>query len=169
MSVTIHPTADVSSKAYVGEGTKIWHQAQIREEAIIGKNCVISKNVYVDAKVEIGNNVKVQNNVSIYQGVVIKDGVFIGPHVCFTNDRVPRAITKEGNPKTSDDWQVGKTIVHKGASIGANATILCGIEIGEFSLIGAGAVITKNVPPFTLMIGNPAKEVGKVDEVGNKV
>ena len=126
----------------------------------------LSKGVYVDFGVKIGDNVKIQNNVSVYHGVTIEDGVFVGPHVCFTNDKKPRAVNEDGSLKAADDWQVSKTIVKKGASIGANSTILPGITIGKFSLIGAGSVVTKDVPDYGLVYGNPAKLKGSVDKKG---
>lgn len=161
MNIFIHPTADVSEKADLGENTKVWNQAQIRENAKIGSNCVISKNVYIDFDVHIGNNVKVQNNVNVYNGVKVEDDVFLGPSMTFTNDKVPRA--------TNCDWQISQTMVKKGASIGANATILCGITIGEYAMIGAGAVVTKDVPPYTLVLGNPARIVSKICKCGIKI
>jgi acetyltransferase-like isoleucine patch superfamily enzyme len=164
-----HKTAEISEKAKIGSNTKIWNQAQVRENAIIGKDCIISKNVYIDANVRIGNKVKIQNNVSVFHGVDIEDGVFIGPHVCFTNDKTPRAINPDGTLKSNDDWEVTPTIVKMGASIGANSTILPGIIIGKFAMIGAGSVVTKDVPMFALVYGNPAKIHGKVNEMGDVI
>ena len=157
-----HPTAVVENDADIGEGTKIWHFSHIREKAKIGKNCNIGKGVYIDTDVVIGDNVKVQNFVSIYKGVKIEDNVFIGPSVTFTNDLYPRAFI----------WNKEKimpTLVKKGASIGANSTILCGITIGEYAMIGAGSVVTKNVPPFALVYGNPARLKGYVCYCGKKL
>lgn len=164
-----HHTADVSLKAKIGKKTKIWHHAHVREGAVIGMNCIISKNVYIDIKVKIGDNVKIQNNVSIYHGITIGHGVFIGPHVCFTNDKIPRAINEDGTIKKTDNWSVAKTIVKDGASIGANSTILPGITIGSFAMIGAGSVVTKNVGDFELVYGNPARVYGIVDKSGKVV
>jgi len=164
-----HKSAEVSDKALIGEGTRIWNWVQVRENVRIGKNCVISKSVYIDSGVTIGDNVKIQNNVSVYDGVSIEDGVFIGPHVCFTNDKLPRAINPDGSLKSASDWDLSKTIVRTGASIGANSTIVTGIVIGRFAMVGAGSVVTKNVDDFTLVYGNPAKAYGKVDESGNIV
>lgn len=161
-----HKTAEVSSLAKVGENTKIWMNAQIRERANIGRNCNIGKNVYIGAGVKIGDNVKIQNNTSVFEGLSIEDGVFIGPHVVFANDKYPRAIKDDGSIKKIIDWKMEKSLVKYGASIGANATILPGITIGEYAMVGAGAVVTKNVPDFALVIGNPAKIVGKVDKNG---
>jgi UDP-2-acetamido-3-amino-2,3-dideoxy-glucuronate N-acetyltransferase len=169
MSVTKHQTAEVSEKALIGDGTRIWHYVQIRENAKIGKNCILGKNVYVDFDVKIGNNVKIQNNSSVYHGVTIEDGVFIGPHVCLTNDKFPRAITPEGDLKTGDDWEVGKTLIKKGASIGACTVILPGVTIGEYALVGSGSVVTKDVPQHGLIYGNPARLTGFVCICGKKL
>ncbi|MHA1304439.1 MAG: acyltransferase [Candidatus Heimdallarchaeaceae archaeon] len=150
----VHPSAFVEENVEIGEGTKIWHQAQVRKGAKLGKNCVIGKASFIDFEVRLGNNVKVQNLVSIYHGVTVEDDVFIGPHVCFTNDMFPRSV----NP----DWQLVETYVKKGASIGANSTIVCGKTLGEYCMIGAGSVVTKDVPPFALVYGNPARLCGYV-------
>lgn len=163
----IHDTADVSRQAVIGEGTKIWNWVQVRENSKIGKNCILSKGVYIDADVTIGNNVKIQNNVSVYHGVEIADGVFVGPHVCFTNDKNPRAINEDESLKSADDWKVSPIVVSKGASIGANSTVLPGVSIGEYALIGAGSVVTKDIPAYALAFGNPARVVGEVDKAGN--
>jgi UDP-2-acetamido-3-amino-2,3-dideoxy-glucuronate N-acetyltransferase len=158
----VHPTAEVSPDAQIGAGTRIWRQAHVREHAQIGKSCNIGKDVYIDANVRIGSNVKIQNQVSVFEGVTLEDGVFVGPHVCFTNDLLPRAITADGTLKGVDDWVITPTLVKYGASIGAGSTILCGITIGEFALIGAGAVVTRDVPPHALVFGNPARQRGYV-------
>ena len=158
----IHPTAEVDPRAKVGKGTRVWHHAQIREFAEIGENCNIGKGVYIDHHVKIGNRVKIQNYACIYYKAEIEDGVFIGPHVTFTNDKRPRAWLW-------DESRVCKTVIRKGASIGANATILCGITIGEYAMVGAGAVVTKDVPPHGLVIGSPARLVGFVCECGERL
>ncbi|MCD6458595.1 MAG: N-acetyltransferase [Thermoproteales archaeon] len=150
----VHPTAVIEEGAEIGEGTRIWHFAHVRSGAKIGKNCNIGKDVYIDVGVIVGNNVKIQNGVSLYKGVIVEDDVFIGPYAVFTNDLYPRAFSR--------DWEVIPTQIKKGASIGANATIICGITIGEYAMVGAGAVVTKNVPPHGLVIGNPAKLRGFV-------
>jgi acetyltransferase-like isoleucine patch superfamily enzyme len=169
MSVRIHPTAEVSKEVEIGDGTSIWNQAQVRERVRIGKNCIIGKGVYVDSGVLIGDNVKVQNNVSIYHGVKIDDGVFIGPHVCFTNDLRPRAVNPDGSLKSLDDWQVSETYVGRGAALGANSTIRCGIRIGEWAMIGSGSVVTKDIPAHGLVYGNPARLRGFVCSCGEKL
>lgn len=161
-NIYIHPTAEVSPEAQVGTGTRIWRQAHIREHARLGNNCNIGKGVYIDAHVHIGSNVKIQNHASIFEGVTLEDGVFIGPHVCFTNDMLPRAITPDGKLKSADDWQITPTLVKYGASIGAGSIIVCGITIGEFVLVGAGSVVTRDVPPHALVFGNPARQHGYV-------
>lgn len=157
-----HPSAIVDENAVIGEGTKIWHFSHIMSHCTIGKNCNIGQNVVVSPQVILGNNVKVQNNVSIYTGVICEDDVFLGPSMVFTNVINPRsAIIRKDEYKT--------THVRKGASIGANATIVCGNELGAYCLIGAGAVITKPVPAFALMVGNPAKQIGWVSEYGHRL
>lgn len=162
-------TAIISKDAKIGKNTKIWHFSQIRENAFIGENCIVSKNCYIDFDVRIGDNVKIQNNSSIYHGSIIEDGVFIGPHVCITNDKVPRAINEDETLKGNDDWEVGKTLIKKGASIGACSVILPNVTIGQFAMVGAGSVVTQDVPDFGLVYGNPAKLHGYVDKKGNKV
>lgn len=169
MTTRIHPTANVSTNALIGEGTSIWHQAQVREGSKIGQNCIISKGVYIDTDVTIGNNVKIQNYTSVYHGVEIQDGVFVGPHVCFTNDLRPRAINPNGSLKTIDDWNLSKTLVRRGASLGANSTIRCGIIIGEWAMVGAGSVVTKDVPDHGLILGNPARLHGFVCSCGTSL
>ncbi len=158
----IHPTAEVSPDTQIGTGTHIWRQAQVREYASIGEMCNIGKGVYVDSHVRIGSRVKIQNHVSLFEGVTLEDGVFIGPHVCFTNDLIPRAITPEGKLKGVEDWQVTPTLVKYGASIGAGSVVVCGVTIGGFALVGAGSVVTKDVPSHTLVFGNPARFHGYV-------
>ena len=134
----------------------------MREHAHIGEECNIGKGVYIDSHVHIGSRVKIQNHVSVFEGVTVEDGVFIGPHVCFTNDLLPRAITPDGKLKSADDWQITPTLVKYGASIGAGSVILCGVAIGEFALIGAGSMVTRDVPAHALVFGNPARQHGYV-------
>lgn len=156
-----HPTAIVESDT-VGEGSKIWHFVHIRKDAIIGKNCNVGKSVYVDTEVRIGDNVKIQNFVSIYKGVKIEDDVFVGPSVVFTNDMYPRAFIWE-------DEKIIQTVIKKGSSIGANTTIICGLTVGEYAMIGAGSVVTRDVPPYGLVFGNPARLKGFVCQCGKKL
>ena len=164
--VRIHPTAEVSPDAAIGTGTSIWNQAQVRERARIGRRCVIGKNAYVDFEVVLGDDVKVQNNVSLFHGATVEDGVFIGPHVCFTNDRLPRAINPDGSVKTEADWEVGPILVRRGAAIGANSTILPGVSIGRWAMVGSGSVVTRDVPDHELVAGNPARRLASVCPCG---
>ncbi len=165
----VHPSSDVSPQASIGEGTKIWQTCQVREGAVIGRNCILSKGVYVDPDVVIGDNVKVQNGVSLYVGVILEDGVFCGPHCVFTNDLEPRAVNPDGSLKSPTDWTVSKTLVRRGASIGANATVVCGTTIGCWAMVGAGAVVTHDVPDYGLVYGNPARLHGFVCPCGQKM
>ncbi len=161
MQAFIHETAFVEPGAALGDDTKIWHHSQIRSDAHIGPNCVLGKNVFVDFEVQIGSSCKIQNNVSVFHGVTIADDVFVGPAATFTNDLVPRAF--------ASDWTVATTHVSKGASIGANATIVCGTHLGEYCMVGAGAVVTKNVEAHSLVVGNPARPVGWVCTCGQLI
>jgi acetyltransferase-like isoleucine patch superfamily enzyme len=165
----IHPSAEVSPDAQIGQGTRIWHQAHVREHAQIGETCNIGKDVYIDTNVHIGSNVKIQNHASLFEGLTIEDGVFVGPYVCFTNDLLPRAITPDGKLKMADDWVITPTLVKYGASIGAGSIIVCGITIGEFALIGAGSVVTRDVLPHALVFGNPARQHGYICRCARKI
>jgi UDP-2-acetamido-3-amino-2,3-dideoxy-glucuronate N-acetyltransferase len=165
-SVRIHPSADVSDDASIGDETSVWNQAQVRERARIGSRCIIGKNVYVDTDVVIGDDVKIQNNVSVFHGVTIEDGVFVGPHVCFTNDRIPRAINRDGSRKTDADWEVSATLVRRGAALGANSTILPGVTIGRWAMVGSGSVVTRDVAAHELVAGNPARRLGSACACG---
>lgn len=162
VNVRIHPTAEVSDQVQIGEGTSIWNHSQVRENVHIGKGCILGKDVYVDFDVHIGDNVKIQNGALIYHGTTIESGVFIGPGAIFTNDKRPRAINPDGTLKGAADWEVGLIRVCYGASVGAGAIILPEVTIGQFALIGAGAVVTKDVPEHALVIGNPAQLIGYV-------
>ena len=157
----IHATADVDKSAIIGKGTRIWHRVHVRERTRIGDQCTVSKDVYVDAGVVIGNRVKIQNGVSVYHGVTVEDDVFLGPHMAFTNDETPRAF--------STDWQVVPTLVRRGASIGANATIVCGVTIGPYSMVAAGSTVTNDVPPHALVIGSPARVVAYICRQGHRM
>jgi len=162
MSFFAHPTAVIDEPSQIGNGTKIWHFSHIMSNCIIGEGCNIGQNVVISSGVELGNNVKIQNNVSLYTGVKCEDDVFLGPSCVFTNVINPRsAIVRK------DQYQ--STVVRKGASIGANATIVCGNEIGEYAFIGAGAVVTKEVPPYALLVGNPARQIGWMSRFGHRL
>lgn len=169
MTIRIHPSADVSEQAQIEDGTSIWHQAQVREGVKIGRNCILSKGVYVDSNVSIGDNCKIQNFASVYHGVTIEDGVFVGPHACFTNDLRPRAINPDGSLKSGNDWNVSPTLIKRGAALGANSTIICGVTIGEWAMVAAGSVVTRDVPDYGLVMGNPARLRGHVCKCGNKL
>jgi UDP-2-acetamido-3-amino-2,3-dideoxy-glucuronate N-acetyltransferase len=157
-----HETAVIDEGCTIGEGVKIWHFSHVMPNCIIGDKCNIGQNVVISPEVVLGKNVKIQNNVSIYTGVICEDDVFLGPSMVFTNVINPRsAVNRRG--------EYAKTIVKKGASIGANATIVCGHDIGAFAFIGAGAVVTKNVPDYALLVGNPAKQIGWVSEYGHRL
>src|SRR2546426_4136703 len=158
MAIRVHPTAEVSPQATVGDGTQVWHWVQIREGARMGRDGRIGKDAYIDADVVLGDRCKVQNFATIYKGVTIGSRVFVGPHACFTNALYPRA--------DSTDWEIVPTQVEDGASIGANATILCGITIGRSAMVAAGAVVTKDVPPHAMVAGVPARVVGWVCDCG---
>ena len=158
----IHPTAIIDAGARIGAGTKVWHFAHLMPTCRVGANCIIGQNVYIDNNTSIGNGVKIQNNVSVYNGVIIEDDVFLGPSMVFTNVINPRSFIERKS-------EFKNTYVRKGATIGANATILCGIEIGAFAMIGAGSVVVKDVLPHAIMIGNPARQTGWVSEAGIKL
>lgn len=162
MSYFKHETAVVDDGCTIGNGTKIWHFSHVMPNCEMGENCNLGQNVVVSPGVKLGNNVKIQNNVSIYTGVICEDDVFLGPSMVFTNITNPRSAIIRRD-------QYVETLVRKGASIGANATIVCGNEIGEYALIGAGAVVTKPVPAFALLVGNPAKQLGWVSEYGHRL
>lgn len=157
--IFIHSSSVIDEGAQIGTGTKVWHFCHLMPRSKVGTNCNLGQNVYVDNNVVIGNNVKIQNNVSIYDGVIIEDDVFLGPSMVFTNVLNPRSFVNRRS-------EFRKTVVHKGASIGANATILCGVEIGSYAMIGAGTMVVKNVPPYALIVGNPAQQIGWVSQAG---
>lgn len=157
-----HPTSVIDEGSIIGKGVKIWHFSHIMPHCIIGDQCNIGQNVVISPEVVLGKNVKVQNNVSIYTGVICEDDVFLGPSMVFTNVINPRSAVNRKD-------QYAKTVVKKGASIGANATVVCGNDIGEFAFIGAGAVITKTVKPYALVVGNPAKQIGWMSEFGHRL
>jgi len=163
MDYFVHESSYVDADVKIGEGTKIWHFCHIQKGARIGKNCSFGQNVNISNNVIVGNDCKVQNNVSIYEGVVLEDGVFCGPSCVFTNDLTPRARY----PKGREGYK--KTLIREGASIGANATIVCGHIIGKYAMVAAGAVVTKDVPDYALVAGVPAKIIGRIDEKGKSI
>lgn len=160
-NIFIHASAHVSDRAQIGKGSKVWINSQIREGAVIGENCIISKDTYIDTGVSIGSGVKIQNGVSIYHGVTIEDDVFVGPNAVFTNDYVPRAFNTA--------WKITETLIKRGASIGANATVVCGNTVGEYALVAAGSVVIRDVPAHGLVVGNPARLIGYVCKCGQRL
>lgn len=162
MSYYLHESSYVDEPCEIGDGTKIWHFSHIMQNSKIGKNCNIGQNVFISSSVILGDNVKVQNNVSIYAGVFCDDDVFLGPSMVFTNIINPRSAIDRKN-------QYSKTFIGKGATIGANATILCGLTIGKYAFIGAGTVVIKNAPDYSLLVGNPAKQIGWMSEYGYRL
>lgn len=160
--IFLHPTAIIDEGAIIGKGTKVWHFSHVMTDCKIGKNCSLGQNVFVASKVVLGDNVKVQNNVSLYEGVICEDDVFLGPSVVFTNVINPRSAVKRKN-------EFKKTNVKKGVSVGANATIICGNDIGAYAFIGAGAVVNKEVVSYALVVGNPAKQIGWMSEAGHRL
>jgi UDP-2-acetamido-3-amino-2,3-dideoxy-glucuronate N-acetyltransferase len=168
-NVRVHPTAEVSERATLGPGTHVWNQAQIREGARIGAECTIGKDAYVDFDVIVGDRCKIQNGAMLYHGVTLEEGVFVGPGAIFTNERLPRAIHVDGALKSDDDWSLGRTHVERGAAIGAGAIVVTGVRIGAWAMIGAGAVVTRDVPAHALMAGSPARRIGWVCSCGEKL
>ena len=168
-SARVHPTAELETDVVVGAGTAIWHRAQIRRGAQIGAECVVGRDAFIDEGVRIGDRVKIQNAALVYHGVTLEDGVFIGPNAILTNDRYPRSITAEGELARMDDWVVSPIRVHEGASIGAGAIVVAGNDVGRFATVGAGAVVTHDVPAHALVAGNPARRIGWVCACGHKL
>jgi len=169
MNFYAHPTAEVSPEATIGQGTKIWHQAQVRHGARIGRDCILGKGVYIDFEVTIGQRCKLQNGVYVYHGATVEDGVFLGPGVMLLNDKHPRAINPDGTFKSDADWQVSPTHVGQGAGIGARTVILPGVRVGQWAIVGAGAVVTRDIPDYGLAYGNPARLVGFVCPCGQRL
>lgn len=165
----IHHTAEVSSEARIGDGTRIWHQAQIREGASLGRDCIVGKGVYIDFGVQIGDNCKLQNGACVYHGARLQDGIFVGPGAILSNDRFPRAINPDGTLKTDADWQVGHILVKRGASLGAGSIIMPDVTIGAYALVGAGSVVTRDVPDLGLVLGNPSRLAGFVCRCGQRL
>lgn len=166
MSTRILPSADVDDGAEIGDGSSIWHLAQVREGARLGRNCIIGRGAYVDAGVTLGDNCKVQNYALVYAPAELGDGVFIGPAVVLTNDVYPRSVSPTGELKSGSDWEAAGVRIGEGAAIGARAVVVAGVTIGEWSLVGAGAVVTKDVQPHALVVGVPARRVGWVGHAG---
>ncbi|PYI69249.1 N-acetyltransferase [Arthrobacter livingstonensis] len=162
----IAPTADVADQAVLGEGTKIWHLAQVREDAVLGENCIVGRGAYVGTGVQIGENTKIQNYALVYEPAVLGKGVFIGPAVVLTNDTYPRAVSPDGSLKSAHDWTPVGVTIEDGASIGARAVCIAPLTIGRWATIAAGSVVTKDVPPFALMAGVPARRLGWVGKAG---
>lgn len=167
--VLIHPTAEVADRARIGEGTRIWHQAQVREGAVIGRDCILGKGVFVDLNVRIGDCCKLQNGVFAYHGFTIEDGVFLGPGVMLLNDKNPRAINVDGTLKTDADWEVSDGRIKYGAGVGGGAVILPGVTVGRFAIVGAGAVVSRDVPDYGMVYGNPARLHGFVCPCGHSL
>jgi UDP-2-acetamido-3-amino-2,3-dideoxy-glucuronate N-acetyltransferase len=167
VDVFIAPTADVSDQATLGKGSHIWHLAQVREGAHIGRQCVVGRGAYIDHGVEVGNNCKIQNYALVYAPCRLEDGVFVGPAAVLTNDPIPRAVNPDGQVKGNEDWSPSGVVVRRGASIGAMAVVLPGVEIGEWAFVGAGSVVTKNVSAHALVVGAPARQIAWVGRSGN--
>jgi len=165
----IHATALVEANVEVGADTKVWHYVHLRRGARIGSECILGKDVFVDLDVQIGNRCKLQNGVKVYHGATVEDGVFLGPQACVLNDKNPRAITPDGALKTDADWDVGKVLIRRGASIGGGALILPNVTVGAFALVGSGAVVTRDVPDYALVVGNPARIAGYVCACGRRL
>jgi acetyltransferase-like isoleucine patch superfamily enzyme len=164
--VFVHPTADVSAGARLGQGTKIWHQAQVREGAVIGRQCIIGKGVYVDKDVRVGDFCKLQNGVFVFHGFTVENGVLLGPGAMLLNDKHPRAINLDGTPKSEADWKVAEGVVRHGAAVGGGAVVLPGVTIGRMALVGSGAVVTRDVPERGIAAGNPARLRGFACDCG---
>jgi UDP-2-acetamido-3-amino-2,3-dideoxy-glucuronate N-acetyltransferase len=165
----VHPTAVVDPTATVGEGTKIWMNAQVREGVTIGEGCILGKDVYVDFGVRIGNHCKIENGAYLFHSVVLEDGVFVGPRACFTNDRRPRAVGPDGRPLGAGEWASGHTVVKQGASIGAGVVLLTDLTIGRYAMVGAGAMVLRDVGDFELVVGNPGRRIGYVCKCGSRL
>jgi len=162
----VQPSADVADGAHLGEGTSVWHLAQVREGAVLGKNCIVGRGAYVGAGVRMGDNCKLQNYALVYEPAVLEDGVFVGPAVVLTNDRYPRSITPEGELKRGDDWEAVGVTVRRGASIGARSVCVAPVTIGAWALVAAGSVVITDVPDFALVAGTPARRLGWVGRAG---
>lgn len=166
MGFRVVETADVSPDATIGDGSSIWHLAQVREGAVLGQNCIVGRGAYIGTGVQMGDGCKVQNYALVYEPAVLGDGVFVGPSVVFTNDHFPRAINTDGSPKSASDWDPVGVTVNRGASIGARAVCVAPVTIGEWAMVAAGAVVVRDVAPYALVVGVPARRVGWVGEAG---
>jgi UDP-2-acetamido-3-amino-2,3-dideoxy-glucuronate N-acetyltransferase len=166
VSVRVMKSADVDDRAEVGDGTSVWHLAQIREDAVLGVNCVVGRGAYVGSGVRVGNNVKIQNYALVYEPAIVEDGAFIGPAVVLTNDMFPRAVNPDGTPKSPADWGAVGVTIRTGAAVGARAVCIAPITIGRWALVAAGSVVTKDVPDFALVAGSPAKRLKWVGKAG---
>ena len=168
-SARVHASADLETDVTVGPGTSIWHRVQVRTGARIGAECIIGRDAFIDEGVELGDRVKIQNGALIYHGASVEDGVFIGPGAILTNDRYPRAITSTGDLALASDWTVSPIVLHRGCSIGAGAIVVAGVDVGTFALVGAGAVVTRPVADYALVVGNPARRIGWVCACGARL
>jgi len=165
----IHPTADLEAGVSVGAGSSVWHRAQVRVGARIGAECIVGRDAFIDEGVTIGDRVKIQNSALVYNGVTVEDGVFIGPNAILTNDRFPRAINRAGELARADDWTVSPIELLDGCSIGAGAVVVAGTRVGRFATVGAGAIVTRDVPDYALVAGNPARRLGWVCACGARL
>lgn len=165
----IHPTADVSTGASIGERSKVWDLARVREGAVLGDDCIVGRGAYIDAGVHIGDRVKIQNDALVYHGTSVGSGVFIGPGAILTNDRYPRSVTVDGRLAGADDWEVAEIILADGCSIGAGAVVVAGCHVGRFATVGAGAVVTRSIPSHGIVVGNPARLLGWVCRCGRRL
>ena len=165
----IHPTAIIEDDVQIGTGTKVWHYSHIRQNTKIGQNCIVGSGVFIDVESKIGDNVKIQNRAIIYHEAIIENGVFIGPNVCFTNDKIPRAVNPDGSLKLADDWEVSTIKIGEGSAIGAHSVITPGVTIGKWALVGSGSVVTKDLPDFAMAFGNPARISDFVCKCGQRL
>jgi UDP-2-acetamido-3-amino-2,3-dideoxy-glucuronate N-acetyltransferase len=166
MSTRVLPSADVDDRAQIGDGSSVWHLAQVREGAVLGRNCIVGRGAYIDTGVTLGDNCKVQNYALVYAPARLGHGVFIGPAVVLTNDVYPRAVSADGGIKSGDDWEAAGVTIGDGAAVGARSVVVAGVSIGAWALVGAGAVVTKDVPDHALVVGVPARRVGWVGYAG---